>query len=154
MHRIGYRGTTLLLLAAIDFAYGLTFIRTDPSQRLVNRYLEEAIPFATNQTSAGIWLVLWWTTGLFCLVNAFRRADRWGYAAAVMLKVAYVAAVVNAGVHGMPNATTRGVVWGFIAAWVMVEARRAEPHRDIGELAREMEETGDIPRLNERGEDA
>jgi branched-subunit amino acid ABC-type transport system permease component len=153
-HRVGFRGMTLLLLAAVDFAYGRTFIQPDPGQQVVNDYLSAAIPFAGPEVSRWAWAIAWWITGLFCLVNAFRREDRWGYGMAIALKVAYIVAIVSGGLNGMPNSTVRGIVWGFITAWVVVEARRAEPHRDIGAVAREMEETGDLPRVEGRGEDA
>lgn len=144
--RIGFRGATLLLLALVDFAYARTFIHPDPGQEIANRYLSAAMPFSDPAISRWTWALAWWITGLFCLVNAFRRNDRWGYGMAVALKVAYVLAILYGGTLGMPNASTRGVVWTFIAAWVLIESRRAEPHRDIGEVAREMEETGEIPK--------
>lgn len=138
-HRIGYRGSTLLLLAAVDCAYGRTFIRGDESQEIANRYLYQSLPFSDPRVSQWAWALAWWITGLFCLVNAFRRDDRWGYGMAVALKVAYVLAILYGGTLGMPNASTRSIVWTFIAAWVFIEARRAEPRRDIGEVARDME---------------
>jgi hypothetical protein len=153
--RIGFRGIDLLLLAAVDFAYGLSFVHpSDPGQRIVNGYLAAAIPFDDVALSMWTWAFMWWLTGAFCLVNAFRREDRWGYGMAIALKVGYVTAILYGNQHGMPNGTTRAIVWIFITGWVVAAARRAEPHRDIREVARELEETGDIPRYDGGGEDA
>lgn len=154
VRRIGYRGATLLTLVVLDLAIGRTFVAPDPAQREVNAYLAAAIPSSDPKIVAWAWAWAWWITGLFCLVNAFRREDRWGYGMAIALKVAYVVAVVNGGINGMPGSTTRALVWGCIAAWLVLEARRAEPHRDIGEMAREMEQTGELPPVEGRGEDA
>lgn len=151
-HRIGFRGTTLLLLAVIDFAYGRTFVDPDPGQAIANRYLAEAIPFAAQEVSMWAWACAWWATGLTCLVCAFVRRDWLGYGAAIALKVAFVIATMFGAAHGMPNSTTRIAVWSVIAAWAFVEARRPEPQRDIGEVAREMEETGEIPKYPRDGE--
>lgn len=145
-HRVGFRGTTLLLLAAVDFAYGRTFIDPDPSSAAVRSYFTDLIPFATQAVSVWVWACAWWVTGLVCLVTAFLHRDWLGYGMSFALYVAYVATILFAGAQGLPSATTRGIVWSFVAAWVFVEARRPEPQRDIGEVAREMEETGEIPK--------
>lgn len=144
-HRIGYRGTTLLLLAFVDLAYGRTFIDPDPGQEQVIRYFAAVLP-------PWAWAGGWWLTGVACLVSAFIRRDLVGYGLSFALYVGYVAATLFGGAHGMPNAATRGTVWGFVALWVFVEARRPEPQRDIGEVAREMEETGEIPKYPDDGQ--
>jgi hypothetical protein len=147
VHRVGYRGFILLTLAVVDFAYGRTFVWTDdPGARITNSYLVNAIPIADHVAGQWLWLTAWWGTGLFCLVNAFRRNDHWGYGMAVALKILYVGAIVLAGERGMPNATTRLIVWTWIAVMVFVEARRGEPGRDIGAVARDLD-TGGIPRV-------
>jgi len=153
-HRVGFRGYFLLMLAVVDFAYGMTFLRPDEAgQAITNRYLAEALPVDNLTAAAWIWACAWWVTGLICLVNAFRREDFWGYAAALALKVAYLTAVGYGALHGMPNATTRLIVWGFIAGLVVAEARRPEPTRDIFTVSRELDQTGGLP-PGEEGPDA
>jgi hypothetical protein len=153
-HRVGFRGTDLLMLAAVDFAYGHTFISPDPGQQVTNGYLAAAIPFRDHEMSMWAWAFMWWITGAFCLINAFRREDQWGYGMAIALKVAFVTAILYGSAHGMPGASTRAIVWVFVTGWVVAAARRAEPRRDIVVVARELEETGELPRVEGRGEDA
>jgi hypothetical protein len=156
VRRIGRRGYFLLTLAAVDAAYGQTFVwPKDPNQRAVNQYLINLVPFLEDGAAAWAWALAWWITGAFCLVNAFRREDRWGYGMAVGLKIIYVGACLVAASEGMPNGTTRAIVWIFIASAVFLISTWPEAHRDIRTVAREMEESGEIPRVrDEGGEDA
>lgn len=153
-NRIGFRGATLLLLAVVDFAYGRTFIAPDPGQVSVNRYLAQSIPWADPGTAMWVWACLWWAVGAACLVGAFLHFDWWAYGAAVSLKGAYIAAIIIGGTKGMPNSTARSIVWGGIACWVLIEAFRAEPHRDIREVVRDMDESGEIPKVTGGGDGA
>jgi hypothetical protein len=150
--RVGYRGAFLLMLALVDFSYGRTFLWTeDPGARASNDYLVEVVPVADQDAARWLWALAWWITGMFCLVNAFRRNDRWGFGMAAALKVVYVGAIVIAGGHGMPNATIRGVVWGFFLCLVLLESRRPEPGRDIAVIAEELD-TGEVPRAEGHGD--
>jgi hypothetical protein len=154
--RIGRRGYFLLTLALVDFAYGRTFVwPADPGARVVNGYLTELVPFAADGAAAWVWMMAWWVVGAFCLVNAFRREDRWGYGMAVGIKIIYVGALTVAASEGMPNGTTRALVWMFIASAVFLISTWPEARRDIQDVAAEMERTGELPRVREEGgEDA
>lgn len=152
--RVGRRGYFLLTLALVDFAYGQTFVwPADPGQRITNGYLIRLVPFVNAEAAPWFWALAWWITGLFCLVNAFRRADRWGYGMAVGLKIVYIGACLVAATEGMPNGTTRAIVWIFIASAVFLISTWPEAHRDIRTVAREMEESGEIPRVRDEGGD-
>lgn len=147
-HRIGRRGYFLLTLAAVDFAFGYRFIVPDSvGQAMQNRWLAEIVPVHDHEVSLWIWALSWWMTGCFCLVNAFRRQDAWGYGMAFSLKVAFVAANWLAGSQGMPGSTTRVLVWSFIASAVLVIAKWPEPRYSFPEVAQELENTGEIRRI-------
>lgn len=147
-HQVGRRGYFLLTLAVVDFAYGWMIVFPDtPAQRAQNVWLAEVIPGLDTGPSLWVWAIGWWVTGAFCLVNAFRKDDRLGYGVAFSLKVAWTAANAVAGFGGMPGSATRCLVWGFFASCVLVIAKWPEPRNSLPEIVREIEQSGEIPRV-------
>jgi hypothetical protein len=101
-YRVGRRGAALLVFAWLDavIAYSLTdsSVRAQTATLPVYRVIVSLAPLLT-------WAILWATVGAACFVSAFLKDDRWGFAAAISVKVVWAA--------------------GFAAAWVVYGADRA-----------------------------
>jgi hypothetical protein len=80
--RIGRRGRCLLAFALADFIYGSWLANPTPSDRQGATF-EWFSAIAPMQT----WAVLWWTAGAICVYHAFHRFDRFGFTAAMGIKV-------------------------------------------------------------------
>jgi hypothetical protein len=82
LNRIGRRGAFLLFLGALDAVYAFSLFKPAPgiSRTATVRWVESAAPL-------WVWGLLWATGGALCIIYAFRRQDRIGYGAAVLLKV-------------------------------------------------------------------
>jgi len=88
---VGRRGSYLLFLAMLDFAYGysLTFLRSFASTAKVDLLLP-----------INAWIAIWWIVGTICLVQAFMKMDRVAYSLAVALKVTWGLTMLLAWVQG------------------------------------------------------
>lgn len=147
-HRVGRRGFFLLTLAVVDFIYGRSLVYPETeAQALSNRWLADVIPGLGQQESLWLWAITWWVVGALCAINSLLRSDVWAYSAAFALKVAWVAANAVAGLSGMPGAINRCLVWGFIAACVLMIASWPEPRNSLPEVFRDIEQSGEIPRM-------
>lgn len=148
--RVGDRGAALLCLGVFDFVYGWTkLINPDPvsahSQQL--QLIGQLFPMLPDHTTLLVWGYLWWLAGVFCVVNAFRRNDRWGYGAAIGIKVSWISANLIAWSHGLVGGGSTAAYWSFVLAMTVLSAIRAESVPEIDQYI--DQHTGDIPRVEE-----
>jgi hypothetical protein len=114
--RIGRRGTTLLFLALLDavFAGSLIHPQAEAARSAALRLISDIAP---------LWAfgLLWAVVGAACLVGAFRRHDKWAFAAAMALKVLWGGVYVFGwAIAGLDRGWLGGVVWWAFAAFVYV----------------------------------
>jgi nitrate reductase NapE component len=115
--QIGRRGAFLLFLSVLDFifAYGLAFPTARSAGNPTTMFLASILPLWA-------WGLAWALVGLSCLVFAFRRKDRIGYAAAMSLKafwaVLFLIGWLFAGVERGYLSTAIWGAFGFIV-WLI-----------------------------------
>ncbi len=146
---MGRRGYFLLTLALVCATYGWAFVdSSDPVRKAQNAYLAQVIPIDSVTTSWWVWAVLWWVTGLVCLVDAFRTDDHLAYGLVASLMAAWAVTNGWAALEGMPNGVTRAIVWAFIASAVLVISTWPEQLKLLQELS-----AGEVPEpdAGERG---
>ena len=123
--RVGRRGAILLTLAAIDFVYGWFFfdpkIHTLLEQAPIYRGLKDFMPLY-------LWAVAWWVAGLFCLVYAFKLKDAVGFAAAIVIKMAWAIGLFAAWlIWDATYAWAQAALWVSICSGVIITAGWPEP---------------------------
>jgi hypothetical protein len=156
-HRVGHRGAVLLGLGVFDLLYGYTkMINPDEvsrnSQQL--RLLAEVFPLGSDRAAIVTWGLLWWLAGAFCLVNAFRHEDRWGYGAAIGIKISWLLGNAYAWSQGLIGGGSTLATWSLVLYFAVVSALRAEPTPELDDLIHELEShTGEVPRVRDDGED-
>jgi hypothetical protein len=155
-HRIGFRGFFLASLAILYVFQGLNFIFPGgTAQAAANVYLADAVPFPEYETSIWTWAFAWWLAAAFCIVNAVRTRDYWGFLAALVIQVAYVVTLIYGTLHGMPDGPRLLVIWAWITVAVWLMSRLPEPPWNLIELNDEIGRSGEIPpSLRAGGEDA
>lgn len=136
IRRIGRRGYFLLTLCAVDILVGWNFLYPDSESRaLQNARMAEIIPLDSSSASQAVWAVLWWITAGFCLVNAFRREDRWGFGAAVALKVLWSATYVFSAIeYSQSTGYVGAAIWVWIATLVLAVSTWPEDRPTLREL--------------------
>lgn len=80
--RIGFRGSVLLFFAELDFVYGyvLAFPAPETAASPTYRYFSSLLPLRA-------WALLWVGVGVICFYHALHRYDRFGFVAAIALKI-------------------------------------------------------------------
>lgn len=116
---VGYRGEVLLILALLDFCYGLVLLAGRPP----------AATIATQVMPASAWGTAWLVTALLCLIGALSPSDRWVYAICVLLKCLWAGMILAySAQHGSPGSWESAVVWLGLAALVLHASIRPEGH--------------------------
>lgn len=141
-HHVGRRGAALLILGIFDFVYGWTkMIHPDPisanSQQM--QLLAELVPLDGPRTSMVVWGMAWWITGAFCVFNAFRTNDRWGYGMAMGVKISWIGGNAWAWTQGLVGGGSIVATWTFTFALVCLLAYWPEPVVDLERLALDHE---------------
>ncbi len=80
--RVGRRGTFLIFISVLDAVYAISLFNPAPevARSTSVRWVESIAPLWA-------WGLLWAVIGVICLIHAFKRQDRIGFGAAVLLKV-------------------------------------------------------------------
>lgn len=78
--RVGNRGSCLLAFAAVDILWAI-YLLTAPASA-TTAWFDAVVPI-------GIWAALWAAVGAVCLVCAFVEDDRFGYIAAIGIKIVW-----------------------------------------------------------------
>ncbi len=113
-----------MFFAGLDLVYGYSLANptagtlTSPT----NRFFASVLPLPA-------WACVWITVGLICLWHAFHRYDRFGFSAAVLIKMLWgilaLVGVITAGVSPSVPA-----IWLALAGLVWVLSGWREPHQD------------------------
>ncbi len=82
LRRVGRRGAFLLFLGVLDAFYAFSLFK--PAPEVVQ---SAAVRWVGSMAPLWAWGALWAVVGALCVVYAFKRQDRIGFAAAVLLKV-------------------------------------------------------------------
>lgn len=116
LRRIGRRGTILLILAFIDFAYGASLIGPS-SEALSTASVRWREHFAPTWAWGGAWLLV----GAILLVSAFMKHDVIGYVAAISLKIIWGLVTLASWILGnVPRGWIGAIIWLVFAAMVGV----------------------------------
>lgn len=122
-HRIGRRGTALLFFAFLDLIYAYSLLFPDAETRASAQFV-----FFASIAPMWLWAAAWAVVGLVCLWYAFARRDRWGFTAAIGLKVGW--GILNfAGwvVDGVERGYVSTAIWLAFAGWVWIVNGWPEP---------------------------
>jgi hypothetical protein len=106
-HHLGRRGDCLLVFGGLDLVYGWSLYVADASVidgNATYRWFATIMPLSA-------WAMMWWLVGLTCFWHAFRRYDRYGYVAAIGIKMIW-------GTIAWIGALQDGVSVGAVAVWL------------------------------------
>lgn len=116
-HRIGHRGSFLLFLALLDFAYGYSLIAAPPQERVFDLLL----PWA-------VWGWIWVGTGAVLFAGSLVIRDRIAYSLAALLKVVWAGVFAEVWlVQNLPRGFVSVVVWAAFALTVILISGWPEP---------------------------
>lgn len=121
--RLGRRGSILLFLALIDFAYGFSLIGPSAEQLSLatTRWREHYAP-------VWVWGLGWVLTGVVLLFYAFRRHDAVGYTVAIGWKVMWtLTTFASWAVGGVERGWVGALSWAVVAGMVYRISGWAEP---------------------------
>lgn len=104
--RIGYRGSSLLAFAVVDFIWAAYLIVGPAGGTQV--WFGAILPI-------GFWAAMWIVVGVICAIYAFRRDDRHGFEAAICIKVVWSLGCLMGCVLGDVPLGAVGIWLGF--AW-------------------------------------
>lgn len=102
--------------------------------------MSHLFPWMGPEATMISWGYAWWLVGVFCIVNAFRRDDRWGYGMAIGVKISWVLALVFAWYHGLVGGAGSVVLWLFVLGMALALAFRGEPVGELDQLTRQVAE--------------
>ncbi len=122
---IGRRGAVLLILAAVDFSIGWSYI--DPVPETLN---QQGVIWREHFAPVWVWGWLWVGVGLVCLLAAVTRRPAAGFTAAVALKLLWGSMELTGWVaHQIHQGYRPTVVWLLVAALIFAIAGLREPCR-------------------------
>lgn len=120
---VGRRGRTLLFFAVLDIVYAVSLANPDAGARD-----SPQLAWLASLGPLWAWAILWAATSVACFWYAFRRYDRWGFVAAIAVKVLWgVASLGGWLVGGVDRGYVSGAIWLAFAAFVWVIAGWPEP---------------------------
>lgn len=124
-HRIGRRGSALLVFAFVDLIIGWSLI--DPTGQAQARALASYRGMMAV-CPLPVWGGLWILVGLVCAVSAFARRDAAGYFAAIGIKVVWAGCFAASWlIWEAPRGWLGAVTWCAFAALVYLIAGWPEP---------------------------
>jgi hypothetical protein len=147
MSRVGLRGTFLLLVAGFDLVYGWTrMIHPDPTFRAGRQYqlLSQIFPLDSTEASMTVWGMLWWFVAVIAGVSAFKKNDRWGFGAAIGIKVSWLFGNVYAWANGLDGGGGLVAVWVFVLAATILFSCISEASPAMDKLADDVHDTGEF----------
>lgn len=102
--RLGHRGECLLFFGGLDLVYAWSMLTSDPNMNATYRWFNSIGP------GLDAWAALWAFVGVTCIYHAFHRYDRFGFAAAIGIKM----------IWGLFSAigTTAGITFGSVGIWL------------------------------------
>lgn len=112
IRRVGHRGAALLFFALLDEVYAYSLFNPPPS----SQYLEFVRGIAPFQ----VWACLWAAAGAICLISAFRKDDRWGFAAAMAIKMMWGMLYVYGIFIDVERSYLGAAIWLCLAGWIAI----------------------------------
>lgn len=112
----------MLFFALLDIIYSYSLANPPPQARQNSGLL-----FIQSIAPLWAWSALWGVVGVVCLVNAFRISDRYGFAAAIGIKVLWGLVYVAGMFAGLDRAYVSATVWLCLAGWVAIISTWPEP---------------------------
>lgn len=126
--KVGRRGAALLFFAFLDAVYAFSLFNPPPEARV-----SAQLAFVQNVAPLHLWGALWALAGSACLLFAFRTNDRWGFAAAMAIKVMWGCLYVYGFAIGIERAYLSAAIWLCLAGWVGIISSWPEPPTPAGE---------------------
>lgn len=113
---IGRRGASLLFFATLDLIYAVSLANPDTASRSGPQ-----LTWLAGLAPLWVWASLWATVAMICGWHAFRRYDRMGFTAAIVIKVLWgVASFGGWAVGGVDRGYVAAAIWLAFAAFVWV----------------------------------
>jgi hypothetical protein len=123
--RLGYRGTFLIGLAALDVFYGVSFMNPDSTTKLTPAYV-----WRDHIMPSPVYGLIWIVAGIIIGINAFMRQDRIGYGLAIAIKMGWAFLALISWISGnVHNGWVSVVIWGVFGYVTISESTRGEPLR-------------------------
>lgn len=120
--RLGRRGAILLVLAVIDFAYGISLI--GPSSEAVS---SASTIWREHFAPTWAWGSAWLVVGAVLTVSAFMKHDAIGYSAAIGWKIMWsLTSLLSWMFGGVDRGWIVAIIFGAFGGLVVVDAGRAE----------------------------
>ena len=102
---LGRRGECLVFFGSLDLVYAWSMFTASPANTNATlQWVGQIAPLTA-------WGVLWSTVGLICLYHAFQRHDRFGFIAAVGIKMVW-------GLISLGGAIVENVSVGSVGIWL------------------------------------
>lgn len=128
--RLGRRGASLLFFATLDLIYAVSLANPDTVSRNGPQ-----LTWLASLTPLWVWAILWAVVAAICGCYAFRRRDRPGFTAAIVIKVLWgVASFGGWAVGGVDRGYVTAAIWLAFAAFVWVIGSWPEEHGGRGSL--------------------
>lgn len=122
-HRqVGRRGASLLFFGTLDLVYAWAMYTNDPAAAVTNstyRWIDTIAPL-------DVWAVVWAVVGLVCLYHAFHHYDRFGFIAAIGIKVVWGLLCLAGVAYGEVSVGSVGI-WLGLAGLVWIISGWREP---------------------------
>lgn len=115
IRRIGHRGAALLFFALLDAVYAFSLLNPPPDVRR-----GASLAFIDNVAPLPVWGAIWAIAGIACFVCAFRKDDRWGFAAAMLVKVLWGCLYIYGSFLGIERAYLGAAIWLCLAGWIAI----------------------------------
>ena len=123
MYQVGRRGVALLFFALLDSVYCYSLLFPDAAARRSG-----SLYYLSGIAPLWFWGVLWGVAGLICAIHAFRINDRFGFAAAICIKMLWGGLMMSASIIGdVERAYVSGTIWLCVAGWLGVISTWPEP---------------------------
>lgn len=120
---IGRRGVSLLFFALLSTVYAI-FLLLPPE----NGEFPPTMIFMRQFAPLWAWAILWGISALICWINAFRRNDRLGFAAASATYLLWALLQFGMQVTQVSSRAYVGaVIWLCLAGWVAIISTWPEP---------------------------
>lgn len=120
---VGRRGRVLIFFGCLDLIYAVSLAAPGEEARRTSFFL-----WLTAVLPLWVWSLLWGGVGVNCIVHGVRRRDRWGYAAAIFLKVLWGLVCLGGWLFGsVERGYVSAAVWLGLAYLVGVLSGWAEP---------------------------
>jgi hypothetical protein len=105
--RIGHRGAALLFFGTLDLVYAWSMVSASDTLIQANPTLR----WFSQVIGLEFWSSAWMVVGIICLYHAFQRYDRFGFVAAIGIKMTW-------GLGSLAGCIIEDVSLGSVAVWL------------------------------------